>query len=115
MSNDGSSDDSITNKMYRGQADAKWQNPKSLVGSLLEKTTSRAIRTLSTNTNELDMEEDVATNDVDSNDTKSNPNVQNVIDASIVRSSSILDKDGVVNDSSISKVNVCFCFCLILC
>ena len=101
MSNDGSSDDSITNKMYRGQADAKWQNPKSLVGSLLEKTTSRAIRT-STNTNELDMEEDVATNDVDSNDAKSNPNVQNVIDASIVRSSSFLDKDGVVNDSSIN-------------
>ena len=100
MSNDDSSDDLTTNKMYRGQADAiPWENPKSLVGSLLERATSRAIRTLSTNTNELDMDD--ATH-VDSNDTKSNPNVQNVIDASVVRSSSILDKDGI-DDGSLNN------------
>ena len=85
-SNDKSGDDSmISNKEGRQSASTSttpWENPKSLV-RLLEKTTSRAMRTLSTNTINTD-EDFAATKD---------PTVQNVMDAAIIRSSSILDKD----------------------
>jgi len=80
-----------------------WENPKSLVGSLLERTTSRAMRTLSTTTygDSFRVEDgDDATStkgddDDDNDDTDDELNsltIENVLDATIVRTSSILDK-----------------------
>ena len=61
-------------------ASAAWDSPQSLVGSLLEKTTSRAFRTLTDNSVSYD------------GDTVQNPNLSNVIEATITRSSSTLDE-----------------------
>ena len=58
---------------------AAWDSPQSLVGSLLEKTTSRAFRTMTNNSASYD------------GDTVQNPNLNNVIEATISRSSSTLD------------------------
>lgn len=59
---------------------AAWDSPQSLVGSLLEKTTSRAFRTLTDNTAYYD-----------GDTVQKNPDLTNVIEATIARSSSILD------------------------
>mmetsp|Transcript_23641 Transcript_23641/g.39023 ORF Transcript_23641/g.39023 Transcript_23641/m.39023 type:complete len:455 (+) Transcript_23641:46-1410(+) len=59
---------------------AAWDSPQSLVGSLLQKTTSRAFRTLADNSASYD------------GDTVQNPNLNDVIEATISRSSSTLDE-----------------------
>eukprot|EP00571_Detonula_confervacea_P007838 CAMPEP_0172329438 /NCGR_PEP_ID=MMETSP1058-20130122/60880_1 /TAXON_ID=83371 /ORGANISM="Detonula confervacea, Strain CCMP 353" /LENGTH=405 /DNA_ID=CAMNT_0013046609 /DNA_START=459 /DNA_END=1673 /DNA_ORIENTATION=- len=105
-------DPTPTIKMNRGRATTStpfsaspWENPKSLVGSLLEKTTSRAMRTLSTNNNAdyspSSADDDAPSTDTDNDDedvSMPNPTIQNVLDATIVRSSSILDNNGGSNN-----------------
>lgn len=73
---------------------AAWDSPQSLVGSLLEKTTSRAFRTLTDNT--------ASSYDGDDNTVK-NPNLNNVIEATIARSSSILDEKKEENANVVSQ------------
>ncbi len=70
------------------QSSQAWDSPQSLVGSLLQKTTSRAFRTLTDNSASYD------------GDTEQNSNLNNVIEATITRSSSTLDgKEEIGSDS----------------
>ena len=81
MSTNDSEDGTKIRQTTGPSTSAGWDSRQSLVGSLLEKTTSRAFRTLSENSAS-------STNE----DTVENPNVDNVIDATISRSLSTLDK-----------------------
>jgi len=82
-----------------------WENPKSLVGSLLKKTTLRATRTLSTRPDDFQSAKNAAAPNYE--DDVPNPTIQNVLDATIVRSSSILDgcatDDGLNNSKGESR------------
>lgn len=91
-SNDNSDGDSstISNKGRQSASTSSTWDNKSLVG-LLEKTTSRAMSTLSSTIN-TDFTKDFDTTN-DSDVTTEDPTVQNVIDAAIIRSSSTLDND----------------------
>jgi len=75
-----------------------WDNPKSLVGSLLEKTTSRAIRTLSANYPSMD---DVTS--TKEKDPPTTPTVEDVLDATIVRMSSVLDGGNIDSNARNNK------------
>lgn len=105
--NDGSTEDcgnDTTNKLDRGRgqaarpfaASSPWANSRSLVGSLLERTTSRAVRTLSTTADSPDYVDATSV----SNDGKytAEPTVQDVLDAAIVRSSSVLDCETIPDE-----------------
>eukprot|EP00984_Skeletonema_dohrnii_P034806 scaffold33700_cov127-Skeletonema_dohrnii-CCMP3373.AAC.1 len=76
---DDTENESKIRQPLRPSTSAAWDSPQSLVGSLLEKTTSRAFRTMTNNSASYD------------GDTVQNPNLNNVIEATISRSSSILD------------------------
>jgi len=90
-SNDKSDGDStISNKGRQSASTSSTWDNKSLVG-LLEKTTSRAMSTLSSTINTDVTKDSDATKDSDV--TTEDPTVQNVIDAAIIRSSSTLDND----------------------
>ena len=97
--------DTTNSKINRGHQATRrpftaspWENPRSLVGSLLEKTTSRAMHTLSTNTNADSPNNNFVTpsskakgeGEEDTYNTSSPNNypthVQTVLDATIVRS-----------------------------
>ena len=82
MSNndDDSENESKIRQPIKPSTSTAWDSPQSLVGSLLEKTTSRAFRTLSDNS---------ATSYEDS---MQNPNINDVIEATISRGSSTLDE-----------------------
>lgn len=82
-----------------GTTSSPWENPRSLVGSLLERTTSRAMRTLSTNTNgpsdiddaEFTNKNDDTDTDTDTDNDAPTPSIENALDATIIRSSSVLE------------------------
>ena len=98
-SNDKSDDDStISNKGRQSASTSSTWDNKSLVG-LLEKTASRAMSTLSSTINTDATNDFDVTNDSDV--TTKDPTVQNVMDAAIIRSSSILDRDNDVNSNDI--------------
>lgn len=81
-------DDEDESKPSQPSASAAWDSPQSLVGSLLQKTTSRAFRTLADNSALYD------------GDVEQNPTLNNVIEATISRGSSTLDeKDEIGSDS----------------
>ena len=81
-------DDRDESKPSQTSAAAAWDSPQSLVGSLLQTTTSRAFRTLTDNSVSYDR------------DTVQNPNLNNVIEATITRSSCVLDeKEEIGSDS----------------
>eukprot|EP00584_Thalassiosira_punctigera_P025171 CAMPEP_0172569494 /NCGR_PEP_ID=MMETSP1067-20121228/123721_1 /TAXON_ID=265564 ORGANISM="Thalassiosira punctigera, Strain Tpunct2005C2" /NCGR_SAMPLE_ID=MMETSP1067 /ASSEMBLY_ACC=CAM_ASM_000444 /LENGTH=461 /DNA_ID=CAMNT_0013361327 /DNA_START=101 /DNA_END=1486 /DNA_ORIENTATION=- len=91
-------EDGATNKISNRPTSfsaTPWENPKSLVGSLLERTTSRAMRTLSTNA-------DFASVGEEENDS-SNPTIGTVLDATIVRASSTLDGRNSDNDNDADR------------
>lgn len=73
-----------------------WENPRSMVGSLLEKTTSRVLRTLSTSSTTTFNEGEVGSSAP--NEGAKNASVDNVIDSAIVRSSSVLESPVERND-----------------
>ncbi|EED88462.1 predicted protein [Thalassiosira pseudonana CCMP1335] len=73
-----------------------WENPRSMVGSLLEKTTSRVLRTLSTTSATTFNEGEVGSSAP--NEGAKNASVDNVIDSAIVRSSSVLESPVERND-----------------
>ena len=72
--------DTSADRFLRGHA-TPWENPKSLMDSLLERTTARALSTISSEPSIMG-EEDTMNN---------SPSIEKVLDATIVRSSSILD------------------------
>ncbi|KAL9185032.1 hypothetical protein ACHAXT_002809 [Thalassiosira profunda] len=95
---DGSTDDNATNDPATtppfSASTKPWENPQSLVGSLLQNTASRAVRTLST----YPLEDEDAASD-EKEDTSSKASIETVLDATIVRASSLLDGNGILDGS----------------
>ena len=87
-------DDAAAYKLFTA---TPWENPKSLVDSLLEKTTARALSTISSEPSIME-EEDTTNN---------SPSIEKVLDATIVRSSSILDgeRNNIDIDANIDNAN----------